>query len=76
MQNATSSRGQKLAPIQANTLYPLTVFEQVSGLGKHAMRQARKQGLSVMHIGGRSFVDGSEFINFVREHAGSKARTQ
>ena len=59
---------ERLAPIEPDTLYPLSVFENLAGLGRHAMREARKLGLVARKVGSRKFVLGSDFIDFVKEH--------
>ncbi len=54
-----------LAPIEAGATYPLPIFQQRSGLGKDAMRAARRNGLKVIRLGGRAFVRGSDFSEFL-----------
>lgn len=59
------TRGDNLRPIDPRILYPLPVFEEHSGLSKAAMRTARRNGLRVLRVGGRAFVLGSDFIEYV-----------
>ena len=54
-----------LAPIQDGTTYPLPEFERRSGLGRHALAQARRRGLKVCKVGGRAYVRGSDFNKFL-----------
>lgn len=54
-----------LTAIQADVVYPLSDFERRSGLGRHAMRQARRRGLKVIRFGGRAFVRGNDFQAFL-----------
>ena len=54
--------------IQQNVSYPLPVFSRVTGLGKHALRAARRAGLRVLYIGNRAFVNGSDWLRFVEEN--------
>lgn len=60
---ARSSRD--LAPIENGTVYPLSEFERRSGLGRHAMAQARRKGLKVCRTNGRAYVRGEDFIQFL-----------
>ena len=54
-----------LAPIVDGVTYPLPEFERRSGLGRHAMTQARRKGLKVCRLGGRVFVRGADFNAFL-----------
>ena len=58
-----------LAPIHADALYPLPVFERLSGLGKASMRKMRQKGLRVMRIGRCSYVRGSDVLEYYDDHA-------
>ena len=51
-----SNDQQQLGPIEADKLYPLEVFQHVSGLGKAALRTARQAGLKVHYVSGRGWV--------------------
>lgn len=55
----------QLGTICDDTTYPLAVFQKTAGVGKHAMRQLRQQGLRVIRTGGRSFVRGRDFSEFL-----------
>lgn len=48
--------------IDPSILYTLTDFQRLTGLGRWAMRQARRKGLRVRRIGGRAYVLGSDFV--------------
>ena len=56
---------KELQSIETNIAYPLSVFQERTGLGRAAMRQARRAGMPVKRFGGRSFVLGSDWINFL-----------
>ena len=59
---------QQLAPIDADRLYPLELFQQIAGLGRAAMRNARKSGLNIRYVSGRGWVLGRDWIDYVVEH--------
>ena len=42
--------------------------QQVTGLGKAALRTARGAGLSVRYVGGRGWILGRDWIDYVIEH--------
>jgi hypothetical protein len=52
---------EDLGTIDDSLTYPLAVFQKTAGIGKHAMRQLRLQGLRVIRTGGRAFVRGRDF---------------
>lgn len=45
--------------------YPLDNFMSAVGWGRHAMRNARRQGLRVVRVSGRCFVRGKDFSEFL-----------
>ncbi len=60
-------------------VYPLPVFEQMTGLGKAALRSARRAGLMVRYVSGRGWVLGRDWIDFVVEQGqteGDERRTK
>lgn len=61
---------EKNAPgfIDQGSMYTLDEIQQRLGLGAHAWRTARKEGLPVRAIGGRKYALGRDII----EWAGSK----
>ena len=63
----TNSNPQ-LQPIQNGVSYPLSVFQKMTGLGKQALRKARLSGLRVWRVGGRAFVLGDDFNEFLVSH--------
>lgn len=78
--NARKAKGKtfskhkpKLAPIDPNTLYPLKIFHEISGLGQFALTRAQKDGLPVHSQGGRKYVLGSEFIAFIQSQKKDKS---
>lgn len=60
---------KELSPIRANEIYPLSVFMQRTGLGKQAMRTARRAGLIVGEIGNRKYVKGADFLKWYDQQA-------
>jgi hypothetical protein len=54
-----------IQPIDSQQTYPLEAFMRASGLGRHSMRAARRLGLRVIRIGGRAFVRGADFAQFL-----------
>ncbi len=54
-----------LGPIDAHVIYLLSDFMKRSGLGRHAMRQARRKGLRVIRVGSRRFVRGGDFLEWL-----------
>lgn len=58
----------ELAPIRADESYPLDTFSRMTGIGKHGLRTARKNGLQVRYIGRRGFVLGSDWLTYLRDH--------
>lgn len=63
---SAATRG--LAPIEADKAYPLPIFSEISGLNKTALRTARRAGLVVRRLGNRGYVEGQEFLRYLREH--------
>ena len=56
--------------IRPDCLYPLPEFKRRTGLGTHAMRTARRNGLLVRRVGGRAFILGKDFIEHLEETGG------
>ena len=61
MTTATREPGE----ISADRLYTLQEIENRLGLGRAAMRTARRQGLRVRRIGRRGYVLGRDMIDYV-----------
>jgi hypothetical protein len=57
--------GDTLAPIQDGSTYSQDAFMRAAGWGRHALRQARQQGLRVVKVGGRNFIRGRDFSEFL-----------
>lgn len=51
--------------ISAAEAYGMAEFKKRTGWAEHAIRSAKKKGLRVVHVGGRSFVRGADFIDFL-----------
>lgn len=58
-----------VGPIEPHVLYPLEDLQARSGMGKTALRSARRAGLRVRYAGNRAFVLGSDFIKWLDENA-------
>lgn len=58
-----------LGPIEPDVVYPLPDFMARAGLGDAAMRTARKSGLAVKYAGGRGYVLGRDFIEWLNQNA-------
>lgn len=58
-------RADGLRPIEPGTLYPLAEFRRRTGWGRHAVRKARGDGLTVHRAGNRAYVLGRDFIDYV-----------
>ena len=60
--------GGGLSPIESGVAYPLQTFQERAGIGKHALRTLKRQGLRIIHPGGergRGFVRGDDFIQLL-----------
>jgi len=53
------------AAIEPGHIYPLDAFKQITKLGNHAMRTARRKGLKVRYLGGRAFVHSDDFFTYL-----------
>lgn len=58
--------------ILADAVYALADFRRRTGLGAWALRQARRNGLRVRKCGGRSFVIGADWLEYLRAQAPSQ----
>ena len=54
-----------LKPIDPAKMYPLEHFQVISGMGRAAMRSARDAGLTMHYVGGRAWILGSDWIEYV-----------
>ena len=55
-----------LPPIMPGAAYPLSEFRRITKLGTAALRTARKNGLKVRRVGGRGFILGDDFVEFLK----------
>lgn len=62
---AKQDTADTLVPIEDGRTYPLLSFMKATGWGRHALRQARQQGLRVVKVSGRCFVRGRDFSDFL-----------
>lgn len=60
-----------LGPIERGVVYPLGDFQTRVGWGRHAMRAARRRGLRVRYEGGRGFVRGDDFHDYLTRADGA-----
>lgn len=67
-----ASKSEALGPVRADELYALEEFQQRVGLGRGAMREARRGGLRVRYVHGRAFVLGADWMEYV----GSESKEQ
>lgn len=51
--------------INAHEVYSLDEFKVRTRLGRHAFRQARNDGLKVIRIGGKTYVRGQSWLDYV-----------
>ncbi len=55
-----------LRPIRADEVLPLECFMRASGLGRAALREARRSGLIVRRVHNRGFIIGSDWLDYLR----------
>ncbi len=58
--------------IREDELYTLEEFKGRMGIKKAAWRTMRRQGLPVLRIGQRGYVDGRQAIDHIRTHNGGE----
>jgi len=51
--------------ISCHELYRLPELQKRLGLGKHAIRQARRAGLKIRRVGTRSYVLGKDVLDWI-----------
>ena len=56
-----------LAAINVNEVYPLPLFKQLTGQADWGMRQLRRRGLKVRYVGGKAFVRGRDWFDFLEK---------
>lgn len=57
------------AEIRADAVYPLPDFQRITGLGPRATRAAQRDGLKVVRVGRRSYVQGKSFLEYLEKKA-------
>ena len=68
-----ANRSEDLAAIRPEEQYPVELFERIAGLGRAALREARRKGLKVTYVHGRAYVRGSDWLSYCdAEGKGSK----
>lgn len=67
----TARAANGLGPIEPDVLYPWDVFRRLTGLGETSLRRARRAGMKEYRWGGRKFILGSDFLEFIRENSGA-----
>ena len=65
------------APIEPGVIYQLPGFMKQAGLGRHALRSARRNGFKVRYAHGRAYVNSDDWFSYLdkldREQDGSGA---
>lgn len=61
-----SAEGRATGSIRADEALTLAEFRRRTKLGDWALRTLRRQGLRVVTAGGRRFVLGEDFLQFLR----------
>ena len=56
---------ETMQPIDDGRTYPMATFMQHVGWGRHALKQARQQGLRVAKVSGKCFIRGRDFSEFL-----------
>jgi len=54
--------------IDGDKAYALRAFQQLTGMGTAALREARRNGLTVRRVGLRSFILGRDFLDYLAKH--------
>jgi hypothetical protein len=74
--NRSSEKRAPRAPgvIRVDELYTLDEFRSRTGLGEQWLRTARRSGLRVLYLGGRAFIRGRDFVDFLEKSAGDEFR--
>ena len=57
----------QLGPIDPACLYPLPVFQRLTGWDDKAIQAAVEVGLIVLHVNGLDFVMGQDAIRYIRD---------
>lgn len=70
-----ANKSEDLAAIDPTLQYPLELFEQIAGLGRAALREARRKGLRVVYIHGRAFVRGADWLSYC-DSAGKASKNE
>ena len=59
--------------VEPDTLYTLDEIKARLRWSLHSMRQARRNGLKVLYVGGRGFVQGAAVIDFIVQRGSDAA---
>lgn len=62
------------ASIERGHVYPLAVFQRITQLRAWAMRTLRKRGLRVHIVGGRTFVSGDDFFDYLQRQTSQEGQ--
>jgi hypothetical protein len=57
-----------LGPVEPGILYPVDDLKARTGFGTAALREARRNGLRVKYAGGRAYIKGEWFIDYIEAH--------
>jgi hypothetical protein len=54
-----------LAAVARDRVYPLPLFQQITGLSAWALRSARRGGLKMKTVGRRKYVRGEDWLDYL-----------
>ena len=64
-----SKKRELLGEIRADSIYAIETFKQRISVGTWGFRQMRRAGLRICRSGGRGFVIGADFLEFLAQRA-------
>ena len=62
--------------ITPDAVYTLSEFQERTGLGRWAVKQARKAGLRTLRMHRRAFVRGRDFVDYLNAHGKQPTATR
>lgn len=66
----TKTATRAVGVIRADEIYTLAEFAARARLGRYALRQAKRAGLKIITVGGKSFVRGADFFEWLADKSG------
>ena len=61
--------------LQANSVYALSSFKKILGVGDTFLRSAKRRGLRIRSVFGRSFLVGSDFMSWLDSQTRENGRS-